>query len=142
MIGDTASGWASLRGRRVLVVEDEQLIAWDVCEALREAGALVMEPRDTVESALDALASEAAPDIALLDVSLVDHELVFAVAEQLTARQIPFVFYSGHSSAIVEQRFVNATYCQKPMDGNALAAALEATLRRDLRRYSPRNPTH
>jgi CheY-like chemotaxis protein len=120
---------SSLRGRRVLIVEDEHLIALDLSEVLTEEGAEVMEPKTSVNAALAALTHERAPDVALLDVSLDDHESVFAVADELQQRRIPFVFYTGYRPADVSSRFTNVTYCEKPMDSYTLAAALGAALR-------------
>lgn len=118
----------------MLIVEDEQLIAWDLSEVLREVGAVVMEPKESVAAALYALAHEAAPDVALLDVSLVDREPVFAVADQLQARHIPFVFYTGYPNGLVLDRFDDVTCCEKPMESACLAAALDDAMTGSLRR--------
>jgi CheY-like chemotaxis protein len=128
MIAETASRPPRLHGRRVLIVEDEYLIAWDVAESLQEHGALVVGPTTSVSDALKALACEAAPDIALLDVSLENHESVFAVADELRARRIPFVFYTGYRFRDVAGRFGDVIHCEKPMDGAALSAVLLAAL--------------
>jgi CheY-like chemotaxis protein len=121
----------NFRGRRVLIVEDEQLIAWDLSEELRAAGAFVMEPKGTVDAALHALAHEAAPDVAVLDLHLTNGEPAFAIADQLRSRRIPFVFYSGlpHDCSSDFQRYQGVAYCAKPMECVALAAALETAMR-------------
>jgi DNA-binding response OmpR family regulator len=128
MIADNASHLPHLHGRRVLIVEDECLIAWDLAESLQEHGARVIGPTTSVDAALKALECEAAPDIALLDVSLDDHESVFAVADELRARRIPFVFYTGYRFRDVAGRFGDVIHCEKPMDGAALSAVLLAVL--------------
>lgn len=119
---------SNLRGRRVLIVEDEYLIAWDLTEVLSDEGAEVIGPKTSVDAALKALACEQAPDVALLDVSLDNHESAFAVAEELQSRNIPFVFYTGYRFAEVDSRFNDVIHCEKPMDGAALATALEEAM--------------
>lgn len=128
MIADTCSRCPNLQGRRVLVVEDDCLIAWDVTESLQEQGAQVVGPTTSVEATLQALAGEAAPDIALLDVSLDNRESVFAVVDELRTRGIPFVFYTGYRCADVDDRCGDVIHCEKPMDGASLTAVLDAEL--------------
>jgi DNA-binding response OmpR family regulator len=125
---ETTSRSPGLHGRRVLIVEDECLIAWDLAESLQEHGARVVGPTTSVDAALKALDCEAAPDIALLDVSLDNHESVFAVADELRARRIPFVFYTGYRFRDVAGRFGDVIHCEKPMDGAELSAVLLAAL--------------
>jgi CheY-like chemotaxis protein len=123
-----ASGRSSLQGCRVLVVEDEPLIAWDLTEVLREQGAEIIGPSGDVEGALRLLATAPIVDVALLDVSLDNHESVFAVAEELRSRDIPFVFCTGYTAADVTQRFGEVPHCEKPTDGAALHSALSAAM--------------
>jgi DNA-binding NtrC family response regulator len=81
-----------LRGTRILVVDDEFLIAASIEHTLREAGA------DTVTAATVPAALRTADDgplsAALLDVRL-GPKTTEAVADLLAARAVPFVFYSG-----------------------------------------------
>lgn len=119
---------SNLQGRRVLIVEDEHLIALDLTEVLTNEGAEVMGPKTSVDAALKALACEQTPDVALLDVSLDNHESAFAVAEELQSRRIPFVFYTGYRFADVDSRFNDVPHCEKPMDAADLATALEEAM--------------
>jgi CheY-like chemotaxis protein len=119
---------SDLQGCRVLLVEDEPLIAWDLAEALREQGAEIIGPSGDVEGALRLLATAPAVDVALLDVSLDNHESVFAVAEALRSRDIPFVFCTGYTAADMTQRFREVPCCEKPTDGAALGSALNAAM--------------
>ena len=82
-----------LVGRRVLVVEDEFLIALDVEDALRELGCEVLGPVSTVAEAV-ALAVPAACDLAVLDVRLVDGSTA-PLAIALQSRDIPFLVPSA-----------------------------------------------
>jgi CheY-like chemotaxis protein len=128
MLAETSCRYPNLQGRRVLVAEDDYLIAWDLTESLQEQGAQVIGPTTSVEATLQALAGEAAPDIALLDVSLENRESVFAVADALRTRGIPFVFYTGYRCADVDTRFGDVIHCEKPMEGAAVTAVLDAEL--------------
>jgi DNA-binding response OmpR family regulator len=79
---------------RVLVVEDEFLIAMDLAGLLQGAGFGVAGPVSSVAAALDCIHAER-PDAAILDVSL-RGERVTAVAEVLSAIRVPFVLASAH----------------------------------------------
>ena len=61
MPADVNHRCSHLRGRRVLIVEDEHLIAWDLAEALTAEGAKVIGPKTSVDAALKALAYEHPP---------------------------------------------------------------------------------
>jgi DNA-binding response OmpR family regulator len=87
------TGVASLRGHRVLVVEDEALVSLMLEDVLESAGAVVVGPASTVKAALDLL-GEGAIDCAVLDVKLEDGISV-PVAEALAALGIRFVIATG-----------------------------------------------
>jgi CheY-like chemotaxis protein len=84
-----------LSGWRVLLVEDEFLIAEDLASVLSAAGATVVGPAYTVAGALSLIESGDALDGAVLDVNL-KGEAVFPVADALLSRSIPFVFTTGY----------------------------------------------
>ena len=84
----------SLAGCRVLVVEDETLIAVEIEETLRELGCVVVGAVGKLDAALR-LAAEEALDAAILDVAIRGGH-VFPVAERLLARGVPFVLASGY----------------------------------------------
>jgi DNA-binding response OmpR family regulator len=109
---------------RVLVVEDEFLIAMELRAFLEDAGFEVLGPVPTVASALDAVGSEL-PDAAVLDVNLYG-ERVTPVAVALAARNVPFVLASAYSSADLEGEPVLAAARNvgKPVARNALVAAM------------------
>ncbi|MBW9091629.1 response regulator [Rhizobium wenxiniae] len=79
--------------RRVLVVEDEFLIAMDLRSLLVESGFSVLGPAGTVADALELLEGET-PDIALLDVNIGD-ERVTPVAVRLRSLDVPFILSSA-----------------------------------------------
>jgi CheY-like chemotaxis protein len=106
---------AALRHRRVLVVEDEYVMAQDLRQELEDAGAVVLGPVPTVADALDLLAYEAEPDAALLDVSL-GGEMVFPVADVLRERGVPFMFATGYDQWSLPQAYTDVPRCEKPFD--------------------------
>jgi len=92
---------SALRDRRILVVEDEYLIAMNLQDGLENAGSVVLGPVPSVEKALKKIESEPHIDAAVLDVNL-GGALAYPVADLLAARKIPFVFTSGYArNAIV-----------------------------------------
>ena len=83
-----------LRGRRILVVEDNALLALSLDEILREVGAVVAGPAATLDAA-ELLAAENDLSAALLDIRLNGDE-VWPVARILASKGVPFVFCTGH----------------------------------------------
>ncbi|HEV2543768.1 MAG TPA: response regulator [Methylobacterium sp.] len=82
-----------LSGRRILVVEDEYLIAIEMERWLQEAGAEVAGPVSDTERALALIETEAL-DAAVLDVHL-NGEPAYVVADRLTERGVPYLFATG-----------------------------------------------
>jgi DNA-binding response OmpR family regulator len=90
---------AELEGLRVLVVEDEFLVATLIEDMLVAAGCVVAGPIPRLSEALDAVNSRTF-DAAVLDVNLAGHR-VFPVAEALSRRNVPFVFVTGYGSGVL-----------------------------------------
>ena len=117
---------AELQGLRVLVVEDEFLIAMDIEAMLRELACEVVGPIGNLASALQA-AREETPDVALLDANL-GGEPVTAVAEALVARAVPIVFCTGYQVENWCNRYPAAPTLMKPFQLADLRTALERAL--------------
>jgi DNA-binding response OmpR family regulator len=113
---------SQLAHKRVLVVEDDYLVAMDIVRALERAGAEVIGPAPAVEAALDAL-EQTAPDGAILDINL-GGEMAFPVADALLARGVPFVFATGYDAQVIPSRFIHVKRCEKPMASEQICAAL------------------
>jgi DNA-binding response OmpR family regulator len=111
---------------RVLVVEDEAMIAMLVEDMILDFGSEVVGPASKIEDAL-ALAQDADLDAAILDVK-VGEAVVFPVADRLRERGIPFIFASGYGSATLPTRFVGSPTLPKPFSYDLLAEALGAAL--------------
>lgn len=122
--GSDSVSTSALRGRSVLVVEDETLVAMLVEDTLVDAGATVVGPAATVAQALDLLSRES-PQMAVLDMNLAG-ETSESVADALVARGVPFVVASGYGAAGVPERFASAPVLSKPYAPEDLTAALAA----------------
>src|SRR6476620_10591258 len=115
-----------LRGKSILIVEDEFLLALQVEELLQSRGATIVGPYRRLEDALEA-AERQNFDFALLDINL-SGTMVYPLADQLLARGIPFLFLTGYSQANLPEQFHGVTRLNKPWDPESLIAALRAHL--------------
>ena len=118
-----------LKGLRILVVEDEYLLADDVAEELTNAGAEVLGPVPSIEEAHTLIASGAAIDAALLDVNL-RGEMVYPVADALAERGIPFALATGYDRWALPERFADAVRLEKPLKTRKIVASLAPLLQR------------
>jgi CheY-like chemotaxis protein len=116
---------SGLGNKRVLLLEDEVMIAMMVEELLSELGAVVVGPVSTIRDAA-VLAVSAELDAAVLDVN-VRGTTSFEVAEILQNRRIPIVFATGYSE-VDRSRFPGSSFLVKPYT----AAKLEETLQQAL----------
>jgi CheY-like chemotaxis protein len=112
--------------RRILIVEDESMIAMMVEGFLEESGWEVAGWAGGTERAL-AMARDAEIDAALLDVNLNGQD-TFAVADILSERRIPFIFATGYGADGVAKRFRGVPTLTKPFQRNELDRALEAAM--------------
>ena len=107
---------------RVLVVEDEWLIADLVARTLSGVGLTVMGPMPSLAAAMQLLALES-PDLALLDMNL-RGESVAPLADRLEALRIPFIVMSGFRSSGLAGRLAQAPLLAKPFRPAELLAAI------------------
>ena len=112
----------NLRGCKVLVVEDEMMIAMLIEDMLEELGCELIGPASKVERALELIASETI-EIALLDVNL-DGQATDAVAYELQRKGVPFVFATGYGATGVPKQHNDRAVLQKPFQKTDLATAL------------------
>ncbi|WP_081762498.1 response regulator [Xanthobacter sp. 126] len=112
-----------LSGRRVLVVEDEFLVALGLEDNLRSLGYTVVGPIASLAAAVSAASSERI-DAAILDVNLAG-EPVYPAAAVLAERGIPFIFCSGYTGSVrMPAEFVDAPRVAKPYTSRVIADAL------------------
>ena len=109
---------------KVLVVEDEFIIALDLSDTVRTLGYALDGPYPDNENAFVAIDREM-PDIAILDVCTGDGE-VYPLADALTEAGVPIIFHSGHASyEEMHQRYPDAIACAKPCSPDKLVEALQ-----------------
>jgi PAS domain S-box-containing protein len=108
----------TIGGRRILVVEDEALVAILVHDVLDALGFTVVGPVATMAQAL-ALAKADPIDAAILDVNL-GGEPIYPVADALTARGIPFVFVTGYNTDAIDRRYGHVAALEKPIEPDIL----------------------
>ena len=107
---------------RILVVEDEFLIALDIAGVLEQAGLAVIGPVANVGDALQAIEQEVVHG-ALLDANIAG-EPVSRVADELTQRGIPFAFVSGYGREQLPPAHRGAPLVKKPFTAKDLLAAV------------------
>ena len=126
-----------LDGRRLLVVEDDYIIAIELVRCLEELGAEVLGPVGTVAAALALIAgNQERLDGAVLDVNL-GAELAYPIADALADRNVPYVFATGYDEFVIPPAYARAPRCEKPVDNAALARVLAQQWRTLRRRDRP-----
>lgn len=120
----------TLTGRRVLVVEDETLIAMDLCYTLDDEGATVVGPVASVEDALLLMDAGQAVDAAVLDISLGDGNDVFSLADLLSARGVPYIFSTGYDDTLIPSRYRDVPMCRKPGHVGSIVDAVSLQINR------------
>ena len=105
-------------GNRLLLVEDEILVAMMMRDIFTELGFTVVGPFSRLSEAMVAAVHEEI-DAGIVDVNL-GGELVYPVADVLVARQIPFVFVTGYGSESIDGRFGYVPVVKKPVQRKAL----------------------
>lgn len=106
---------------RVLVVEDEPLIAWDIEAELSDRMFQVIGPVATTAAALELVEKERL-DAAILDINL-RKETSYDVAHCLEEKSIPFLFLTGNKTATLE-KFAERPTLAKPIDYQLLEKVL------------------
>jgi PAS domain S-box-containing protein len=116
----------TLHGKRILLVEDEPLVAMDVESTLTAAGCKVVGPAATLERAQQ-LIEEADCDAALVDVNLAGQP-VDELATLLTRKNRPFAFVTGYGREALPAGFRGAVVLSKPFGADQLLATVEVLL--------------
>ncbi len=116
-----------LRSRRILVAEDDPLLALGYDEILRDAGATVLGPAASVEQA-QKLVAENGISAALLDVRLADGE-VWPLARLLAGKGVPFAFCTGHfSHDTLPDEWANRPIITKPARADKIVGVIAELL--------------
>ncbi len=110
-------------GRRVLVVEDESLVAMLLETILEDMGCTPVGPAATVDEGLRLATGEEPIDAALLDVNVAGRQ-VFPIAQALKDRGVPFVFSTGYGEGGLPDEWRGQPTLQKPFTESAVRDAL------------------
>lgn len=116
-----------LTGRKVLIIEDEHMVADAMADQLRQHGAEIVGPAATIPCAADLIARHPDIDAALVDVNL-QGLYSFALADDLYKRGIRFAFLTGYDSGMIPERFAEVRRYQKPCSPHRVVSALESWL--------------
>jgi DNA-binding NarL/FixJ family response regulator len=114
-----------LRGRRIMIVEDEMLVAMELEALLAEQGCAVIGPAPTADRAL-ALLAEGLPDAAILDVNL-NGQTATPVAAALRAQNVPFLLATGYSQSL-QAELKDTPRVDKPVNHERLVRVLTQLL--------------
>lgn len=115
-----------LPGKRVLVVEDNAALAYDMDDALRESGAQVVGPALDLPTGLQ-LARENSLDGAVLDIDLCG-EFVWPLAHALKRDSVPFVFVSADCGEGLPNAFKDFTCLGKPATNERILATVSRAI--------------
>lgn len=102
----------NFNGKRVLVVEDDYLIASQLAHALDKSNAVVVGPFSSLPEAQNQVIVS---ELAVLDINL-KGQLAFDLADRLRFHDVPFVFYTGFEKVLLPERFSVIDVITKPVD--------------------------
>lgn len=115
----------NFNGKRVMVVEDDYLLALDLVAELEAANAVVIGPcRDLDEADLQVAHS----DLAVLDVNL-RGKTTFALADRLEVLDVPYIFFTGYDRDVLPERFSSVDCITKPAPPRVAVQHLDARSR-------------
>lgn len=123
---DQTSATSDMNAVRVLIVEDEILVAMLLEDMLKDLGYAVVGMASRVEAALSLIASTEL-DLAILDINLAGQKS-FPVAEVLEKKNIPFIFATGYGQQGLEGKYVSRTVLTKPFRSRDLEQALKGVI--------------
>ncbi len=112
-----------LRGQRILVVEDNFIMALDLSQMVEELGGAVVGPAGRLDEGM-ALAQSNDLDGAILDVNL-DGANTFKLADGLLAGDVPVIFATGYDSKTLPDRFGDTPKLSKPFSVDTVKKAIQ-----------------
>lgn len=114
---------------RILIVEDEWLLASELARQLTRAGYGIVGPVPTVAEAIALIEAER-PDAAVLDIQL-DGAFTFSVAERLERGSTPFMFLSGHPISDFPDQLRDRIVLSKPAIWQEIVKTLAKLLEKE-----------
>jgi AmiR/NasT family two-component response regulator len=115
-----------MRGLRILIVEDEFLLAMSLEDDLVAAGCSPIGPFVDLASATEATRREEF-DLAILDVNL-NGQVIYPLADELVSRGKPFILATGYGAASLPERFRSLPRLPKPYDAASLIREIGRTV--------------
>jgi two-component sensor histidine kinase len=119
---------STLQGSRIIIIEDEPLVAMDLESSLKAAGCGIVGSVGTIEQGKNLIANTEC-DAALIDANLAGHP-VDELAAALTQKNIPFAFVTGYGRVALPLGFRDALMLNKPFGQEQLLAVMEVLLYR------------
>lgn len=118
----------SLTDRRILIVEDEPFIAFDLAAAIEDDGGFVVGPAGSVKEALELITMQPHVEAAILDVNLPDGDIGPVIAE-LTLRDTPMLVHTGAGlTPELSQLYPKLRVFNKPTPPPLLARAIAMSI--------------
>jgi len=115
-----------LSNRKVLVVEDEMMIAMLIEDMLDEFGCRLVGPATNVPRALELIGKEDV-QVAVLDLNL-DGQDTYTIADALRQKSVPFIFATGYGVSGLREEYGDRPVLQKPFQAKDLETALAQAL--------------
>ena len=125
-----------LWGKRLLIIEDEPLVAMEMASQLANAGAAIVGPAGNAAAALQLIAEDHF-EAALLDANL-GGQVVDEIAAALTRKNVPFAFVSGYGRESLPASFANAELMSKPFDPARLLTVASGLVDRQAESLRPK----
>ena len=113
---------------RILILEDEPLIAMMLADWIDELGHEIVGPVHAIDTALAAVTSQSF-DAAIIDINI-GYQQSYPVADVLVTRQLPFAFATGDSPDSIEERFTGCSTLAKPYDFDTFQRVVDNLLAR------------
>jgi DNA-binding response OmpR family regulator len=110
---------------RILVVEDENLVAMQITWMLEDAGHFIIGPERSVEATTKVLARQKI-DLALLDIQL-GGETVFPISKLLDRLHVPYIFITGDHASLPDE-YRHRPFIAKPCKAEALVGQIQSVL--------------
>ncbi|MEZ5655821.1 MAG: hypothetical protein R3E04_08050 [Sphingobium sp.] len=111
--GNPPGGSSAEPGRKLLVVEDEALVALQIAILMENLGWTIMGPVGSLKDADALLENGDRPDAAILDINI-GGGTVFPLAEELYRNDVPILFCTGYEDQGETDRFEGCSRVQKP----------------------------
>lgn len=112
-----------LAGRRILVVEDEFLLSFDICQQIDDCGGVVVGPASTLDKGYALIDTKPLPDGGILNIRI-GRDMVYPLADKLLAADVPIIFATSEDRSSIPQKYVSVPLLAKPINMMIVAEKL------------------